>query len=298
METVVASVYNSWRDVAFGDLQKTLESVACELTSNHEKNDISRTNLVNQTKEFRKSASEDVRKYCSTVIKCYQSEFDALQKRCRYAEEAYLSMYKQLIELPDPSFALGELHSLQKRADKAVEFEFESRKFKESCDELKTKVQELKNYERENKRLKKRLDELTVSLETQIQLNSSKIVDEYQRKLESKEQEFAIFKAEAEEKLGSFESKNIAISKGLPNLSYSWMILKNRMQNLLLLKQSWLNYVRIMQIFQSYPSQILADFNVALKSLNLNCPVVLSKSRHYSTSWNHSNLQSHPTKRT
>ncbi|CAH8565531.1 unnamed protein product [Schistosoma margrebowiei] len=215
MESVVASVYNSWRDVAFGDLQKTLESVASELTSNHEKNDISRTNLVNQTKEFRKSASEDVRKYCSTVIKCYQSEFDALQNRCRYAEEAYLSMYKQLIDLPDPLFALGELHSLQKRAEKAVEFEFESRKFKESCDELKIKVQELKNYERENKRLQKRLDELTVSLETQIQLNSSKIVDEYQRKLDFKEQEFAIFKVEAEEKLGSFESKNIAISKAL-----------------------------------------------------------------------------------
>uniref|UniRef100_A0A095ASM5 Protein CASP n=1 Tax=Schistosoma haematobium TaxID=6185 RepID=A0A095ASM5_SCHHA len=69
--------------------------------------------------------------------------------------------------------------------------------------------------ERENKRLQKRLDELTVSLETQIQLNSSKIVDEYQRKLDFKEQEFAIFKVEAEEKLGSFESKNIAISKAL-----------------------------------------------------------------------------------
>ncbi|VDP30710.1 unnamed protein product [Schistosoma curassoni] len=47
------------------------------------------------------------------------------------------------------------------------------------------------------------------------QLNSSKIVDEYQRKLDFKEQEFAIFKVEAEEKLGSFESKNIAISKAL-----------------------------------------------------------------------------------
>lgn len=63
--------------------------------------------------------------------------------------------------------------------------------------------------------MQKRLDELTVSLETQIQLNSSKIVDEYQRKLDFKEQEFAIFKVEAEEKLGSFESKNIAISKGM-----------------------------------------------------------------------------------
>ncbi|VDP37462.1 unnamed protein product [Schistosoma mattheei] len=63
--------------------------------------------------------------------------------------------------------------------------------------------------------MQKRLDELTVSLETQIQLNSSKIVDEYQRKLDFKEQELASFKVEAEEKLCSFESKNIAISKAL-----------------------------------------------------------------------------------
>ncbi|TNN06011.1 Protein CASP [Schistosoma japonicum] len=215
MEGVVTSVYNSWRDVEFSDLQKTLESVACELTANHEKNDISRNNLVNQTKEFRKSAPEDVRKSSSTVIKCYQAEFDALQKRCKYAEDAYLSLYKRLIELPDPSFALGELHSLQKRADKATEFEFESRKFKETCDELKAKVQELKSHERENKRLQKRLDELTTSLNSQIQLNTSRIVDEYQRKLESREQELAVFRVEAEEKLSNFESKNLAISKAL-----------------------------------------------------------------------------------
>ncbi|KAH8870048.1 Protein CASP [Schistosoma japonicum] len=216
MEGVVTSVYNSWRDVEFSDLQKTLESVACELTANHEKNDISRNNLVNQTKEFRKSAPEDVRKSSSTVIKCYQAEFDALQKRCKYAEDAYLSLYKRLIELPDPSFALGELHSLQKRADKATEFEFESRKFKETCDELKAKVQELKK--RENKRLQKRLDELTTSLNSQIQLNTSRIVDEYQRKLESREQELAVFRVEAEEKLSNFESKNLAISKELAKL--------------------------------------------------------------------------------
>lgn len=52
----------------------------------------------------------------------------------------------EMICLIDPLFALGELQSLQKRAEKAIEFEFESRKFKESCDELKIKVQELKNY--------------------------------------------------------------------------------------------------------------------------------------------------------
>ncbi|CAH8856507.1 unnamed protein product [Trichobilharzia szidati] len=215
MESVVTSVCDSWRDVEFSDLQKTLESVASELTSNHQKNDISRTNLVNQTKEFRKSASEEARKSAMNIIKYYQTEFDAVQKRCKYSEDAYLSMYKRLIDLPDPSLALAELHSLQKRADKAAELEFESRKLKESNDELKARVQELKNHERENKRLQKRLDELSTSLESQIQRNNSKLENECQRKLESKEQELAIFKAEAEEKLSSFEAKNMAISKAL-----------------------------------------------------------------------------------
>ncbi|CAH8571594.1 unnamed protein product [Heterobilharzia americana] len=215
MEAVVTSVYNSWRDVEFSDLQKTLESVATELTSNHEKNDISRANLVNHTKEFRKSASEEVRKSAMTIVKCYQTEFDAVQKRCKYSEDAYLSIYKKLIDLPDPSFALNELHSLQKRAEKASELEFESRKLKESCDELKTKVQELKNYERENKRLQRRLDELSNSLDSKIQMSSSKLEDECQRKLESKEQELAIFKDKAEQKLNSLEAKNLAISKAL-----------------------------------------------------------------------------------
>ncbi|VDQ10428.1 unnamed protein product [Trichobilharzia regenti] len=95
----------------------------------------------------------------------------------------------------NPSLALAELHSLQKRADKATELEFES--------------------QRENKRLQKRLDELSTSLESQIQKNNSKLENECQRKLESKEQELAIFKAEAEEKLSSFEAKNMAISKEL-----------------------------------------------------------------------------------
>jgi homeobox protein cut-like len=35
-------------------------------------------------------------------LKAYQEEIDRLTKRCKFAENAYLSVYKVLAEAPDP----------------------------------------------------------------------------------------------------------------------------------------------------------------------------------------------------
>ena len=60
----------------------------------------------------------------------FQSEVDALSKRAKAAETAFLSIYKKIIELPDPLPALEQAETLQKKVQKLGEIEIENQKLK------------------------------------------------------------------------------------------------------------------------------------------------------------------------
>ena len=45
----------------------------------------------------------------TSVLRSFQLEVDGLTKRASYAEQAFLSLYKQLFEAPDPAPFLEQL---------------------------------------------------------------------------------------------------------------------------------------------------------------------------------------------
>ncbi|KAJ1074158.1 hypothetical protein K5549_018042, partial [Capra hircus] len=82
--------------------QKELNSVASELSARQEESEHSHKHLIELRREFKKNVPEEIREMVAPVLKSFQAEVVALSKRSQEAEAAFLSVYKQLIEAPDP----------------------------------------------------------------------------------------------------------------------------------------------------------------------------------------------------
>ncbi|XP_008118082.2 homeobox protein cut-like 2 isoform X2 [Anolis carolinensis] len=95
--------------------QKELNSVASELTARQEESEHSHKHLIELSREFKKNVPEGVRDMVAPVLKSFQAEVVALSKRSKEAEAAFLNVYKQLIEVPDPSPTLETTRSLEDR---------------------------------------------------------------------------------------------------------------------------------------------------------------------------------------
>eukprot|EP00743_Colponemidia_sp_Colp-15_P011987 GILK01013505.1.p1 GENE.GILK01013505.1~~GILK01013505.1.p1 ORF type:complete len:576 (+),score=142.00 GILK01013505.1:23-1750(+) len=67
-----------------------------------------RKRLAETTKEFKRSPVSAQAELLGALLKTYQEEIDRLSKRSKFAEQAFLSLYKQLREAPDPAVFLEQ----------------------------------------------------------------------------------------------------------------------------------------------------------------------------------------------
>ncbi|VTJ59821.1 Hypothetical predicted protein [Marmota monax] len=94
---------------------KELNSVASELSARQEESEHSHKHLIELRREFKKNVPEEIREMVAPVLKSFQAEVVALSKRSQEAEAAFLSVYKQLVEAPDPVPTLEVARSLDDR---------------------------------------------------------------------------------------------------------------------------------------------------------------------------------------
>ncbi|XP_055215027.1 homeobox protein cut-like 2 isoform X3 [Gorilla gorilla gorilla] len=95
--------------------RKELNSVASELSARQEESEHSHKHLIELRREFKKNVPEEIREMVAPVLKSFQAEVVALSKRSQEAEAAFLSVYKQLIEAPDPVPVFEAARSLDDR---------------------------------------------------------------------------------------------------------------------------------------------------------------------------------------
>ncbi|KAM8761018.1 homeobox protein cut-like 2 isoform 2-T2 [Acanthopagrus schlegelii] len=95
--------------------QRELNSVASELAGRQEESEHSHKHLVELSREFKRNVPEEVREMVAPVLKSFQAQVVALNKRSKEAESAFLGIYKQLIEAPDPAPVLEASHTLEGR---------------------------------------------------------------------------------------------------------------------------------------------------------------------------------------
>ncbi|XP_022357591.1 protein CASP isoform X8 [Enhydra lutris kenyoni] len=101
MAANVGSMFQYWKRFDLQQLQRELDATATVLANRQDESEQSRKRLIEQSREFKKNTPEDLRKHVAPLLKSFQGEIDALSKRSKEAEAAFLNVYKRLIDVPE-----------------------------------------------------------------------------------------------------------------------------------------------------------------------------------------------------
>uniref|UniRef100_A0A8C4MLG1 Protein CASP n=1 Tax=Equus asinus TaxID=9793 RepID=A0A8C4MLG1_EQUAS len=120
-------------------------------------------------KRFDLQQLQDLRKQVAPLLKSFQGEIDALSKRSKEAEAAFLNVYKRLIDVPDPVPALELGQQLQVKVQRLHDIETENQKLRETLEEYNKEFAEVKNQEVTIKALKEKIREYEQTLKNQAE---------------------------------------------------------------------------------------------------------------------------------
>ncbi|XP_036028486.1 protein CASP isoform X8 [Onychomys torridus] len=155
--------------VAGAKLKRELDATATVLANRQDESEQSRKRLIEQSREFKKNTPEDLRKQVAPLLKSFQGEIDALSKRSKEAEAAFLTVYKRLIDVPDPAPALDLGQQLEIKVQRLHDIETENQKLRETLEEYNKEFAEVKNQEVTIKALKEKIREYEQTLKSQAE---------------------------------------------------------------------------------------------------------------------------------
>uniref|UniRef100_UPI003AAFFED4 cut-like homeobox 1b isoform X7 n=1 Tax=Centroberyx gerrardi TaxID=166262 RepID=UPI003AAFFED4 len=164
-------------------------------------------------KRFDLQQLQDFRKQVAPLLKSFQGEIDALSKRSKEAEAAFLNVYKKLIDVPDPVPVLELAQQLQLKLQRMHDIETENTKLRETLEDYNKEFAEVKNQEVTIKSLKEKIREYEQSLknqaenlaqEKQLQLHND--YAEKERKLQESQDSMSSRLEEAEHKAQSLQT--------------------------------------------------------------------------------------------
>uniref|UniRef100_W5M052 Protein CASP n=1 Tax=Lepisosteus oculatus TaxID=7918 RepID=W5M052_LEPOC len=194
-------------------MERELDATATVLANRQDESEQSRKKLIDQSREFKKNTPEDLRKQVAPLLKSFQAEIDALSKRSKEAEAAFLNVYKRLIDVPDPVPALELGQQLQLKVQRMHDVETENQKLRETLEEYNKEFAEVKNQEVTIKALKEKIREYeqtvknqaeNLALEKEQQLHND--YAEKERKLQESQESLASKLEEADHKAQSLQT--------------------------------------------------------------------------------------------
>ncbi|XP_063305976.1 protein CASP isoform X1 [Pelobates fuscus] len=169
MAANAGSMFQYWKRFDLQQLQRELDTTATVLANRQDESEQSRKKLIDQSREFKKNTPEDLRKQVAPLLKSFQAEIDALSKRSKEAEAAFLNVYKRLIDVPDPVPVLDLGQQLQLKVQRMHDTETENQKLRETLDEYNKEFAEVKNQEVTIKALKEKIREYEQTLKNQAE---------------------------------------------------------------------------------------------------------------------------------
>uniref|UniRef100_A0A8C2ZX42 Protein CASP n=1 Tax=Cyclopterus lumpus TaxID=8103 RepID=A0A8C2ZX42_CYCLU len=213
MAANAGSMFQYWKRFDLQQLQKELDATATQLANRQDESEQSRKKLIDLSREFKKSTPEDFRKQVAPLLKSFQGEIDALSKRSKEAEAAFLNVYKKIIDVPDPVPVLELAQQLQLKLQRMHDIETENTKLRETLEDYNKEFAEVKNQEVTIKALKEKIREYEQSLknqaedlaqEKQLQLHNN--YAEKERKLQESQDSMSSRLEEAEHKAQSLQT--------------------------------------------------------------------------------------------
>ncbi|XP_078081337.1 protein CASP-like isoform X8 [Mustelus asterias] len=169
MAANVGSMSQYWKKFDLQLLQRELDATATVLANRQDESEQSRKRLIDESREFKKNTPEDLRKLVAPLLKSFQAEIDALSKRSKEAEAAFLNVYKRLIDVPDPVPALDLGQQLQLKVQRMHDVETENQKLRETLEEYNKEFAEVKNQEVTIKALKEKIKEYEQTLSSKAE---------------------------------------------------------------------------------------------------------------------------------
>ncbi|XP_035690141.1 protein CASP-like isoform X4 [Branchiostoma floridae] len=212
--------------------EKELDSTATELANRQDESDQSRKRLIEQSREFKKNTPEDIRKAVAPLLKSFQAEVDNLSKRSKAAEASFLSVYKKLIDIPDPVPVLEHSQALQKKVQRAQDVEVENEKLRETLEEYNKEFAEVKNQEVTIKQLREKLRETEEKMESLAQGRAKEKEKELQRAFAEKERQLQETQMSVATKLGEAEHKSTTLQNALDSTNAELFELRSKYDEL------------------------------------------------------------------
>ncbi|XP_067362862.1 homeobox protein cut-like 1 isoform X2 [Channa argus] len=169
MAANAGSMFQYWKRFDLQQLQKELDATATQLANRQDESEQSRKKLIDLSREFKKNIPEDLRKQVAPLLKSFQGEIDALSKRSKEAEAAFLNVYKKIIDVPDPVPVLELAQQLQLKLQRMHDIETENTKLRETLEDYNKEFAEVKNQEVTIKALKEKIREYEQSLKNQAE---------------------------------------------------------------------------------------------------------------------------------
>uniref|UniRef100_A0A3P8Y6U7 Homeobox protein cut-like n=2 Tax=Esox lucius TaxID=8010 RepID=A0A3P8Y6U7_ESOLU len=185
MAANAGSMFQYWKCFDLQQLQRELDSTATALANRQDESEQSRKKLIDQSREFKKNTPEDLRKQVAPLLKGFQAEIDAVSRRSKESEAAFLNVYKRLIDIPDPVSALEAAQQLQLKVQRMHDIETENQKLRETLEAYTQEIAEVKNHEVTIKALKEKIEEYEETLKNQ----AKELGQEERRQSEKKEEE-------------------------------------------------------------------------------------------------------------
>uniref|UniRef100_A0A6Q2Z6L1 Protein CASP n=1 Tax=Esox lucius TaxID=8010 RepID=A0A6Q2Z6L1_ESOLU len=170
MAANAGSMFQYWKRFDLQQLQRELDATATQLANRQDESEQSRKKLIDQSRDFKKNTAEDIRKQVAPLLKSFQGEIDALSKRSKEAEAAFLNVYKKLIDVPDPAPALELSQQLQLKLQRMHDIETENVKLRETLEDYNKEFADVKNQEVTIKTLKEKIREYEQSLKIQAEV--------------------------------------------------------------------------------------------------------------------------------
>ncbi|XP_062504880.1 protein CASP-like [Corticium candelabrum] len=204
-----------WKDFGLQQLQRELDVVAADTAKRQDESDNSRRRLIEQSREFKRSATEETRKQVAPLLKSFQAEIDSLSRRCKAAEAAFLNLYKKLVDAPDPTPLLEQAAERQKKIDTLQAFEIENKKLRKTLEEYNAEFAQVKNQEVTVSRLKEKLKEYEDKEEQAVMSKVKEKEHELQQKFGAKEHELQNTQLAIVNKLGESEQQVCVLQAAL-----------------------------------------------------------------------------------
>ncbi|PLW23037.1 hypothetical protein PCASD_11030 [Puccinia coronata f. sp. avenae] len=163
----------TWRDINLSTLQKSLDTSGLEIVENQKDSLMGRKKLAEQTRDFKKMSDQEKVGGFKGLLKAYQTEIDALTKRSKTSESAFLNIYKLLAEAPDPYPLLEAAVDQTVRASEAKLLESELSRANEQITSLKSQLKEAEKVEKEFQKQTEKLEKFESKLEEMVKVQVS-----------------------------------------------------------------------------------------------------------------------------